>query len=95
VGSRDGQVDVRRPEAPPDAEDRYFYFEHVEDEDWLWLGLTKAMFPHEFGETSTERLRKFYWLSRFRDNGCQLVDAVKDGTNSVIDITGYAARYVC
>jgi hypothetical protein len=65
-------------EAPPDTEDRYFYFEHVAGEDWLWLGLMKALFPHEFGETSTERLRKSYWLSRFRDNGCQLVDAVKD-----------------
>lgn len=72
-------------EAPPDAEDRYFYFENVDEQDWLWLGLMKALFPNEFGKTSDERKRKAHWLARFRDCGYHLIDAVKEplsGTKS-------------
>ncbi len=64
-------------EAPPAEADRYFYFEHVWEGDWLWCGLMKALYPNQFGETRAERLRKGYWLERFRADGYQLIDAVK------------------
>jgi hypothetical protein len=62
---------------PPDADDRYFYFEDVRGQDWLWLGLMKALYPREFGNTCDERKRKGYWLARFSNCGCQLIDAVE------------------
>jgi hypothetical protein len=47
-------------EAPPNEESRYFYFDRVFEQDWLWLGLMKGLYPSEFGESSRERLRKKY-----------------------------------
>lgn len=65
-------------EAPPDAEDRYFFFENVMTSDWLWIALMKALFPYEWQKTSSERERKASWLRRFQGIGCWLIDAVKD-----------------
>ena len=45
-------------ESPPDAIERYFYFENVQEQDSLWVGLMKALYKGEFGETSRERLSK-------------------------------------
>jgi hypothetical protein len=30
-------------EAPPAADDRYFYFEHVQSNDWLFLGVAEVL----------------------------------------------------
>jgi hypothetical protein len=65
-------------EAPPDSEDRYFYFEEVYDRDHLWLALMKALYGEEFHRPARERTRKAYWLRRFQEDGCQLIDAVKE-----------------
>jgi hypothetical protein len=65
-------------EAPPDSEDRYFYFEEVYDRDYLWLALMKALYGEEFHRPARERTRKAYWLRRFQEDGCQLIDAVKE-----------------
>jgi hypothetical protein len=45
-------------ESPPSSDERYFYFEHVSLRDSLWVELMKAIYPIDFGVTSTERRRK-------------------------------------
>ena len=65
-------------EAPPAALDRYFYFDNVQEQDSLWIGLMKALYKGEFGETSRERLRKKTWLTKFKDDGYRLIDALKE-----------------
>jgi hypothetical protein len=56
-------------EAPPCTPDRYFYFEHVDQHDWLfryvWEGLT--------GE-KPERPRKAGHLALLRDAGVYMID---------------------
>ena len=64
-------------EAPPCADDRYFYFENVPEQDSLWIELTKAIYKDEFGETKKERPRKGAWLRRFCADGHYLIDAVE------------------
>jgi hypothetical protein len=64
-------------EAPPDAVDRYFYFEKVEQGDWLWIALMKALYPLEWGQTKAERQRKEWWLLKFQKDQLRLIDAVK------------------
>ena len=65
-------------ESPPAAFDRYFYFENVKEQDALWVGLMKALYEGEFGETSRERLCKEKWLTKFKDDGYRLIDALKE-----------------
>ena len=65
-------------ESPPAAFDRYFYFENVKEQDALWVGLMKALYEGEFGETSKERLCKEKWLTKFKDDGYRLIDALKE-----------------
>ena len=65
-------------ESPPREVDRYFYFEESQRDDWLWIALMKGLFPTEFEDIRSERLRKSYWLTKFRDSGCFLIDAVKE-----------------
>ena len=65
-------------ESPPAAHDRYFYFEDVQEQDALWVGLMKALYEGEFGETSRERLWKKKWLTKFKDDGYRLIDALKE-----------------
>lgn len=64
-------------EAPPLCIDRYFYFEDVKRDDWLWIALMKELFLSEWGTTACERKRKRHWLLKFQNNGYQLIDAVK------------------
>ena len=72
-------------ESPPAALDRYFYFENVQEQDALWVGLMKALYESEFGETSRERLRKRKWLTKFKDDGYRLIDALKDPVGQYTD----------
>ena len=65
-------------ESPPQADDRYFYFENVKQGDWLWIALMKAVFGADFKKTKAERQRKTYWLARFQKSGCRVIDAVKE-----------------
>ncbi len=36
----------------------------------------KALYEGEFGESSRERLRKKKWLTKFKDDGYRLIDAI-------------------
>lgn len=64
-------------EAPPSAVERYFFYENVDHDDWLWIALMKGLYPKEWRETKTERARKRDWLRKFQENEFWLVDAVK------------------
>ena len=64
-------------ESPPSAPGRYFYCENVKTDDWLWIGLMRAIYLDEFGETSIERQKKPMWLTRFKHDGYRLIDAIK------------------
>jgi hypothetical protein len=64
-------------EAPPEDFDRYFYFENVKHDDWLWIALMKALYPSEWSHTQTERQRKEDWLLKFKRSQFRLIDAVK------------------
>ena len=66
-------------ESPPTSIDRYFYFEDVKHDDWLWIALMKALYPSEWerGPTKTQRAEKKDWLVRFQESGFRVIDAVK------------------
>ena len=65
-------------ESPPDSHERYFYFPNVRQQDSLWIELMKALYEENFGEVRNERIRKKLWLSRFKNDGYRLIDAVKE-----------------
>jgi len=88
-------------EAPPNSTDRYFYFEDVKRGDWLWIALMKLLYPNPniWNDTKKQRLRKPYWLAKFREDKFQLIDAVKipiSGRESerVLQIERYACDLV-
>jgi hypothetical protein len=64
-------------EAPPNAIERYFYFEDVQTSDWLWIGLMKCLYPAKWSATKLERKNKREWLARFQADRFQLIDAIK------------------
>ena len=64
-------------ESPPSDPKHYFYYEDVKTGDWLWIGLMRAIYLDEFGETSIERQIKKMWLTRFKHDGYRLIDAIK------------------
>ena len=65
-------------EAPPRSVERYFYFEDVKRDDWLWIALMKALYPSEWRGTKTERPCKRDWLVRFQKSGFRVIDALKE-----------------
>lgn len=81
-------------ESPPSSVDRYFYFEQVREMDSLWVELMKAIYSGDFGETSTERLRKAGWLKRFQSDGYQLIDSVKEPFQSGVSST-HRKKIIC
>lgn len=65
-------------ESPPYSRERYFYFEDVPTDDWLWIGLMKVLYPVDFMKAKIERPKKPKWLNRFRNDGYMLTDALKE-----------------
>lgn len=64
-------------EAPPCAEDRFFYFEDIPSGDSLFLHIIRAVFPDlEDWDTKQIRARKEELLYRFMDSGYFLEDSV-------------------
>jgi hypothetical protein len=60
-------------EAPPDSEDRYFYFEHVREQDSLFRYVAQGILGYK-----PDRIRKPSALSELRDRGVFLIDASED-----------------
>lgn len=63
-------------EAPPADLRRFFYFEDVEEHDWLFLGLIRWLYQEaDEAEIDEMRSRKREYLEKFREDGYYLVDA--------------------
>ncbi len=63
--------------APP-AKERFFYFERVDQHDYLFLETMKALHPDECRDPNQIRLRKAEFLRRFKNDGFYLVDVFDD-----------------
>ncbi|ACY23842.1 hypothetical protein Gbro_4721 [Gordonia bronchialis DSM 43247] len=61
-------------QAPPDADDRYFYFPDVAQHDWLFRAVVQALLP---GAELT-RDNKAALLEQLRDRGVFLIDLKPD-----------------
>jgi hypothetical protein len=60
-------------EAPPTANDRYFYFEDVASHDWLFLGVVEVLLNYKSG-----RLEKQACLKKLQEIGIFLIDLKLD-----------------
>jgi hypothetical protein len=61
-------------QAPPDADDRYFYFPNVVKHDWLFRAVVRALLPH----AEPTRTNKAALLAQLCDRGVFLVDLKPD-----------------
>ncbi|BBZ60641.1 hypothetical protein [Mycolicibacterium monacense] len=61
-------------QAPPDADDRYFYFLDVAQHDWLFRAVARAILPH----VELTRTNKASVLAHLRDRGIFLIDLKPD-----------------
>lgn len=59
-------------EAPPEAFDRFFYYEKVQKHDWLYLGIAKVF--TNIKDTKFLRAKKSVILNAFKDYGIYLMD---------------------
>ena len=80
-------------EAPPN-DDRYFYFEHVPESDWLFLGVMKALFPREFRGYNRDPAWKAKLLTDFQAGGFWLLDAVDEPLMGAPTETKRRAEYL-
>ena len=64
-------------EAPPAADDRYFYFEHVHSHDWLFLGVAEVLLGDKPG-----RATKASTLAELKNRGTFLIDLKLDPADS-------------
>ncbi len=64
-------------EAPPSSVERYFYYPRVQEHDWLWIGLMRAIYGEQFGDVYIERSHKMDWLKKFQSDGFKLIDVMK------------------
>lgn len=60
-------------EAPPVADDRYFYFENPTSNDWLFTGVAEVLLGRKPGKAD-----KTSALARLRDRGVYLIDLKLD-----------------
>ncbi|MFO1113894.1 MAG: hypothetical protein U1E38_07135 [Rhodospirillales bacterium] len=60
-------------EAHPAEKSRYFYFEHVSSNDWLFVGIAEIL----LGERPS-RTNKIYFLSKLKQLGVFLIDVKPD-----------------
>lgn len=61
-------------QAPPKADDRYFYFPDVARHDWLFRAVARAILPH----AAPTRTNKASLLAQLRDRGVFLIDLNPD-----------------
>ena len=63
-------------EAPPMVESKhFFYFEHSQRGDSLFLETMKVLYPDDFSDTKNVRSQKPKFLERFKNDGFYLIDA--------------------
>lgn len=64
-------------EAPPDAIERFFYYENVPSHDWLFLGVAQALYPQlkeKYLATGRDAGLKKQILRKLRSDGFYLLD---------------------
>ncbi|WP_457063368.1 hypothetical protein [Mycobacteroides abscessus] len=61
-------------QAPPEADDRYFYFPAVAQHDWLFWAVVRALLP----DAGLTRDNKAALLEQLRDRGVFLIDLKPD-----------------
>lgn len=61
-------------EAPPEQIERFFYYEEVKDNDWLYLGLVKALCGKGTYDTKKIRANKKLILETLQQDGIYLMD---------------------
>ena len=64
-------------EAPPDNVERFFYYEDVKNHDYLFLGITEALYPNlkvQYINSGRDSSVKQSILKRFKDEGFYLID---------------------
>jgi hypothetical protein len=75
-------------EAPPNAADRYFYFENVTSHDWLFRGVSEVLLGRV-----PDRNSKATALAQLRDQGLFLID-LKPTPVDDTDLTRYVPELV-
>lgn len=64
-------------EAPPDSLERFFYYENVRERDYLFLGVTEALYPNlkaEFIASGRTPEKKSDILNKLKKDGYYLID---------------------
>lgn len=64
-------------EAPPNSLERFFYYENVREKDYLFLGVTEAIYPHlkeEFIASRRMPEKKSAILNKLKQDGYYLID---------------------
>lgn len=61
-------------QAPPEADDRYFYFTNVPTQDTLFRSVARALLPH----TEPTRTNKAFLLAQLQEQGVFLIDLKPD-----------------
>lgn len=67
-------------QAPPAADDRYFYFPDVPTQDTLFRSVARAVLPH----TEPTRSNKAFLLEQLRDRGVFLIDLKPDPVDGTV-----------
>ena len=65
-------------EAKPDADDRFFYYDKVTIDDYLYIYLMRALYGYGKQDTALLRANKQAMLNKFMKDGYYLVDAVDE-----------------
>lgn len=68
-------------EAKPDADDRFFYYDKVKTDDYLYLHMMYALYDKTKDDKEYLREHKADFLNRFKENGYYLIDAVDRPTS--------------
>lgn len=61
-------------EAPPEQTERFFYYEKVKDNDWLFLGIVKALCGNGSYDAKKIRANKKQILEALQQDGIYLMD---------------------
>lgn len=65
-------------EAKPDADDRFFYYDNVKTDDYLYLHMMYALYGKTKDDQQDLRDNKGEFLNKFKEDGYYLVDAVDE-----------------
>ncbi|HZW40297.1 MAG TPA: hypothetical protein VFF33_13445 [Ignavibacteriaceae bacterium] len=82
-------------EAPPDAIERFFYYEDVREKDFLFLGVMEVLYPklkEDYLSSGRNILNKKKMLEKFMEDGFYLLDLFDGPISLYIDSERCAAK---